>query len=71
MQNIANMTNKTMSSREIAKLTEKRHDHVVRDIIVMLDELELDAPSFGDIYFDNMNRPQTESIIYQLSHAYV
>ena len=54
------MTNKTMSSREIAKLTEKRHDHVVRDIIVMLDELELDAPSFGDIYFDNMNRPQTE-----------
>ena len=50
----------TMSSREIAELTGKRHDHVKRDIKNMLTELEKDIPSFGGIYFDSMNRQQTE-----------
>lgn len=50
----------TMSSREIAGLTNKRHDHVKRDIEKMLSELGEDIPSFGGIYFDSMNREQTE-----------
>lgn len=37
----------TMSSREIAELTGKRHDHVMRDVRSMLEQLEKDAPSFG------------------------
>lgn len=49
-----------MSSREIAELTDKRHDHVKRDIENMLSELDRDVPSFGGIYFDSMNRQQTE-----------
>lgn len=50
----------TMSSREIAELTGKRHDHVKRDIEKLLTDLGEDAPKFGDIYFDSMNRQQTE-----------
>lgn len=50
----------TMSSREIAELTGKQHFHVKRDIESMLNELKLDASKFGDIYFDSMNREQTE-----------
>ncbi len=50
----------TMSSREIAELTEKRHDHVKRDIENMLSELKKDIPSFGGIYLDSMNREQVE-----------
>ncbi|GAD09136.1 hypothetical protein GFGA_1d1214 [Gluconobacter frateurii NBRC 103465] len=42
----------TMSSREIAELTGKRHDHVIRDIDKMLDENEIDRPKFGGVYRD-------------------
>lgn len=50
----------TMSSREIAVLTEKQHQHVKRDIESMLIDLGEDVSSFGRIYFDSMNREQTE-----------
>jgi phage regulator Rha-like protein len=50
----------TMSSREIAKLTGKQHQHVKRDIEVMLKELGKDVSSFGRIYLDSMKRQQTE-----------
>lgn len=58
----ANLTHQpvTMSSREIAELTGKRHDHVKRDIEKMLSDLGEDAPKFGAIYLDTMNREQTE-----------
>lgn len=54
---------KTMSSREIAELTGKQHQHVKRDCEIMFMELELDASSFGHIYLDRMNRQQTEYLL--------
>ncbi|MEP9370484.1 Rha family transcriptional regulator [Mesorhizobium sp. KR1-2] len=50
----------TMSSREIAGLTGKRHPDVKRDIERMLSELQEDVSKFAHIYFDSMNRGQTE-----------
>lgn len=44
------MTRHVMSSREIADLTGKRHDHVMRDIRRMLTELEITDPTFGGSY---------------------
>ncbi|MGP2538340.1 MULTISPECIES: phage antirepressor KilAC domain-containing protein [Pantoea] len=49
-----------MTSREIADLTVKRHPDVKRDIEVMLLQLQEDASKFAHIYFDSMNRQQTE-----------
>ena len=37
-----------MSSREIAELTEKRHDHVIRDIRRIFKDLELEIPKKED-----------------------
>lgn len=53
----------TMSSREIAELTGKRHPDVKRDIEVMLEQLQEDASNFAHIYFDSMNRKQTEYLL--------
>ncbi|WP_368678882.1 Rha family transcriptional regulator [Acinetobacter lactucae] len=50
----------TMSSREIADLTNKRHPDVKRDIEVMVEQLNLDVSKFAHNYFDSMNRQQTE-----------
>ncbi|SSZ40204.1 Uncharacterized phage-encoded protein [Bartonella grahamii] len=47
--NFNNQTVPTMSSREIAELCSKRHDHVMRDIKKMLEELN--APKFGVVDF--------------------
>lgn len=58
----------TMSSREIAGLTGKEHKNVKRDIENMLSDLEEDALTFERIYFDTMNRKQTE---YHLDRRHV
>lgn len=58
----------TMSSREIADLTGKRHDNVKNDIEKMLADLGEDILSFQDIYLDSMNRKQTE---YNLDRRHV
>lgn len=53
-------TEQTMTSREIASLTKKRHPDVKRDIEKMLGDLEEDASNFSRIYQDSMSRRQTE-----------
>lgn len=40
----------TMSSIEIARLCEKRHDHVMTDIRKMLIELDIHTPVFSGVY---------------------
>lgn len=60
MQHPVNDQTLTMTSREIAEVTGKRHQHVKRDIEKMLDDLQEDASNFGRIYLDSMNRKQTE-----------
>lgn len=50
----------TMSSREIADLTGKQHQHVRRDIETMAEGLKIDASTFGRIYRDARNREQQE-----------
>ena len=58
-----NSEQKTMGTREIANLCEKEHFHVKRDCEVMFASLNLDASKFGGIYFDSMNRQQTEYLL--------
>lgn len=55
----------SMSSREIADLTGKQHQHVARDIKRMLADLNFDASTFGRIYLDGLNRQQTEFFLSQ------
>lgn len=54
---------KTMSTRVIAELCEKEHRNVKRDSEVMFQVLQLDALNFEHIYFDSMNRQQTEYLL--------
>ena len=53
----------TMSSREIADLTGKRHDNVKRDIEKLIVDLGEDILNFEGIYLDSMNREQTEYLL--------
>lgn len=50
----------TMTSREMANLTGKRHPDVKRDTENMLRDLGEDVSKFARIYFDSMNREQVE-----------
>ena len=59
-----------MTSREIAELTGKRHDHVLADIRKMLSELGLSSPDFSGEYKDSTGRtlpcfnlPKRETLI--------
>ncbi|RKX65289.1 MAG: hypothetical protein DRP42_05025, partial [Tenericutes bacterium] len=53
-----------MTSLEIAKLTSKRHTHVLRDIRKVFEELEIDETLFGSTYLDSSNR---QSKVYNLN----
>ena len=48
--------NNTMSSLEIAKLTGKEHNHVLRDIRTILEEAEIDVSKFGSSYVSEQNK---------------
>jgi len=61
--NTENVSRTTMSSREIADLTGKRHPDVKRDIQAMAKDLREDVSSFAHIYLDGMNRQQTEYLL--------
>ncbi len=66
MKNLVNINTiqpLTMSSREIAEYTGKRHPDVKRDIDVMMIELEIDVSKLARIYKDSMNRDQTEYLL--------
>src|SRR5690349_5942769 len=54
---------RTMSSREIASLTGKRHNNVKRDITSMLADLKENALNFEHIYMDGRNREQVEFLL--------
>ena len=54
---------KTMGTRVIAELCEKEHRNVKRDCDVMFASLNIDALKFEHIYFDSMNRQQTEYLL--------
>ena len=54
--NALTLPEQTMSSVEIAELTGKRHDHVVRDIKKMLEELEIQSPQLWGDYKDAKGR---------------
>ena len=45
----------TMSSREIAELTSKRHDQVMRDIRNMFYQLDIRAHTFEGTYLEVLN----------------
>lgn len=62
-----NVSRTTMSSREIANVTGKRHDNVKRNIVAMLKELKVDPLKFEDIYLDGRNREQVQ---YQLDREH-
>jgi phage regulator Rha-like protein len=57
----------TMTSREIAELTGKQHQHVRRDIKNMLEALGKDASSFGRTYKDSAGRESLEKEFAALS----
>lgn len=63
LQNGGDADDLRMSSREIAEHTGKRHDHVVTDVEKMLEELELNAPKYRDIYLDSRNRKQKHYLL--------
>lgn len=54
-----------VSSRDIARVFEKRHDHVLRDIKnIILNDTDWGLPNFGEMsYSDSYGRFQTEYII--------
>lgn len=46
----------TMTSREIAELTGKDHKHILTDIRVMLEKLDIDSAGFSAQYKDSTGR---------------
>lgn len=63
LTNVVNSNVVTMSSREIAELTGKRHPDVKRDILAMLEQLNEDVSSYAHDYKDMCNRFQTMYIL--------
>ena len=58
-------TQKTMSSREIAEHTGKRHTHVLADIRTMLEGLEIGETKFRSSYLTAQNKEVVEYLLPQ------
>ncbi len=54
-----------MSSREIAELTGKRHDHVLRDCRKMFEALNIQSPQIWGDYQDSSGRHYREALLDQ------
>lgn len=52
-----------MSSREIAELTGKRHDHVMRDCRAMFESLNIQSPQVWGDYQDGKGRHYQEAML--------
>lgn len=65
MQNLTIAQTLTMSSREIAELTGKRHDHVLRDCRKMLEALNIQSPQIWGDYQDSSGRIYQEALLDQ------
>ena len=63
LPNILEPRSKTISSRQIAERTGKRHDHVKRDIEKMLNELGFSHPAFGGTYLDAQNKERKQYLL--------
>ena len=63
--------NRTMSSREIAELTGKRHKHVMRDIRALIEQGAIGQSNFGlSTYTNSQNkRLLTSSVLRRLNMA--
>lgn len=56
LQNFGGSQNEKMSSREIAQLTGKRHDHILRDIDVLNETYDkIGLPKTGEGYYTHPN----------------
>lgn len=53
---VSTPTVQTMSSKEIADMTGKRHDHVLADIRNMFEQLQIDSTEFSGQYKDSTGR---------------
>lgn len=65
MQYLPAEQNLTMSSREIAELTNKQHKHVCRDIRIMFESLKLQSAHFWTDYQDERGRTYQEFLLDQ------
>lgn len=59
----------TMTSREIAELTGKQHGHVLRDIEIMLEQLEQDKEGYSQSWIHPQNGQQYRQYVLDREHT--
>ncbi|MGG2141304.1 Rha family transcriptional regulator [Symbiopectobacterium sp. RP] len=69
MQNLTIAQTVTMSSREIAELTDKKHFHVLRDIESMLVDLGEDPEGYAHFWIHPQNGQQYREFLLDRDHT--
>lgn len=69
MQNLTIAQTLTMSSREIAELTDKKHFHVLRDIESMLVDLGEDPEGYAHFWIHPQNGQQYREFLLDRDHT--